>query len=156
MADEAGKALVIVMNKWDLVDEERQLVLDKEIDRQLERYPWAQRVNLSAKTGWHRDRLAPALRTALTNWEKRIPTAKLNAFLGELVAANPPPVRSGKQPKIKFATQAGTCPPKFVVFATGFLETAYRRFIERRLREDFGFEGTPIEVAVKVKERDAS
>jgi len=156
MADEAGKALVIVMNKWDLVDEERQLVLDKEIDRQLERYPWAQRVNLSAKTGWHRDRLAPALRTALTNWEKRIPTAKLNAFLGALVAASPPPVRSGKQPKIKFATQAGTCPPKFVVFATGFLETAYRRFIERRLREDFGFEGTPIEVAVKVKERDAS
>ena len=154
MADEAGKALVIVMNKWDLVDEERQLVLDREIERQLERYPWAQRVNLSAKTGWHRDRLAPALRTALTSWEKRIPTAKLNAFLGELVAANPPPVRGGKQPKIKFATQAGTCPPKFVVFANGFLENAYRRFIERRLREVFGFDGTPIEVAVKLKERD--
>ena len=154
MADEAGKALVIVMNKWDLVDEERQLVLDREIDRQLERYPWAQRVNLSAKTGWHRDRLAPALRTALASWEKRIPTAKLNAFLGELVGANPPPVRSGKQPKIKFATQAGTCPPKFVIFATEFLESAYRRFIERRLREDFGFIGTPIEVAVKLKDRD--
>jgi GTP-binding protein len=154
MADEAGKALVIVMNKWDLVDEERQFVLDREIDRQLERYPWAQRVNLSAKTGWHRDRLAPALRTALASWEKRIPTAKLNAFLGELVGANPPPVRSGKQPKIKFATQAGTCPPKFVIFATEFLESAYRRFIERRLREDFGFIGTPIEVAVKLKDRD--
>ena len=154
MADEAGKAIVVVMNKWDLVDEERQLVLDKEIERQLERYPWAQRVNLSAKTGWHRDRLAPALRTALTSWEKRIPTAKLNAFLGELVGANPPPVRSGKQPKIKFATQAGTCPPEFVIFATGFLENAYRRFIERRLREDFGFIGTPVEVAVKLKERD--
>ena len=154
MADEAGKALVIVMNKWDLVDEERQLVLDREIDRQFERYPWAQRVNLSAKTGWHRDRLAPALRTALASWEKRIPTAKLNAFLGELVGANPPPVRSGKQPKIKFATQAGTCPPKFVIFATEFLESAYRRFIERRLREDFGFIGTPIEVAVKLKDRD--
>ena len=154
MADEVGKALVIVMNKWDLVDEERQLTLDKEIDRQLERYPWAQRVNLSAKTGWHRDRLAPALTTALKNWEKRIPTAKLNSFLGELVGANPPPVRGGKQPKIKFATQAGTCPPKFVVFATEFLETAYRRFIERRLREEFGFDGTPIEVAVKIKDRD--
>jgi len=154
MADEAGKAVVVVMNKWDLVDEERQVELSKEIERQLERYPWAQQVNLSAKTGWHRDRLAPALRTALTNWEKRIPTAKLNAFLGELVAANPPPVRGGKQPKIKFATQAGTCPPKFVVFASGFLESAYRRFIERRLREVFGFEGTPIEVAVKLKERD--
>ena len=154
MTEEAGKALVIVMNKWDLVDEERQLVLDREIERQLERYPWAQRVNLSAKTGWHRDRLAPALRTALSNWEKRIPTAKLNGFLGELVGGNPPPVRSGKQPKIKFATQAGICPPKFVVFATGFLEDSYRRFIERRLREEFGFAGTPIEVAVKIKERD--
>lgn len=154
MADEAGKALVIVMNKWDLVDEERQMTLDKEIDRQLERYPWAQRVNLSAKTGWHRDRLAPALTTALRNWEKRIPTAKLNSFLGDLVGANPPPVRGGKQPKIKFATQAGTCPPKFVVFATEFIETAYRRFIERRLREEFGFNGTPIEVAVKIKDRD--
>jgi len=154
MADEAGKALVIVMNKWDLVDEERQVTLDKEIDRQLERYPWAQRVNLSAKTGWHRDRLAPALTTALRNWEKRIPTAKLNSFLGELVGANPPPVRGGKQPKIKFATQAGTCPPKFVVFASEFLETAYRRFIERRLREEFGFNGTPIEIAVKIKDRD--
>jgi GTPase len=154
MADEAGKALVIVMNKWDLVDEERQMTLDKEIDRQLERYPWAQRVNLSAKTGWHRDRLAPALTTALRNWEKRIPTAKLNSFLGELVGANPPPLRGGKQPKIKFATQAGTCPPKFVVFASEFLETAYRRFIERRLREEFGFNGTPIEVAVKIKDRD--
>lgn len=154
MADEAGKAVVIVMNKWDLVDEERQEILDKEVDRQLERYPWVQRVNLSAKTGWHRDRLAPALRTALSSWEKRIPTAKLNAFLGELVGANPPPVRSGKQPKIKFATQAGTCPPKFVVFASGFLENAYRKFIERRLREDFGFIGTPVEVAVKLKDRD--
>ncbi len=154
MTEEAGKALVIIMNKWDLVDDERQLVLDREIERQLERYPWAQRVNLSAKTGWHRDRLAPALRTALSNWEKRIPTAKLNGFLGELVGGNPPPVRSGKQPKIKFATQAGICPPKFVVFATGFLEDSYRRFIERRLREEFGFAGTPIEVAVKIKERD--
>ena len=154
MTEEAGKALVVVMNKWDLVDEERQLVLDREIERQLERYPWAQRVNLSAKTGWHRDRLAPALRTALSNWEKRIPTARLNSFLGELVGANPPPVRSGKQPKIKFATQAGICPPKFVVFATGFLEDSYRRFIERRVREEFGFTGTPIEVAVKIKERD--
>lgn len=154
MADEVGKAIVIVMNKWDLVDKERQVELEKEMDRQLERYPWVQRVNLSAKTGWHKDRLAPAMRTALSSWEKRIPTAKLNAFLGELVSANPPPVRSGKQPKIKFATQAGTCPPKFVVFASGFLESAYRRYIERRLRENFGFIGTPVEVAVKLRERD--
>ncbi len=154
MVEEAGRGLVIVMNKWDLVDDDRQIQLDKELERNLERYPWAQRVNVSAKTGWHRDRLAPALRTAISSWEKRVPTSKLNSFLGALIAATPPPVRSGKQPKIRFATQAAICPPKFVVFASEFVETAYRRFIERRLREEFGFPGTPVEVVVKVKERD--
>mgnify|MGYP006283339437 FL=1 len=152
--EEAGKALVIVMNKWDLLDEDRRAELEKELDRNLDRYPWAQTVNISALTGWHRDRLAPAIRTALSSWEQRVPTSKLNAFLGSLVSANPPPVRGGKQPKIKFATQAGVCPPKFVIFASDFLEQSYRKFIERRLREEFGFRGSPIEVVVKIKERD--
>lgn len=154
MAEEAGKGLIIVMNKWDLVDEERQISLDREIDRHLDQVEWAQRVNLSAKTGWHRDRLASALRTALTSWEKRVPTSRLNSFLGTLIAATPPPVRGGKQPKIMYATQASIAPPRFVIFATGFLESSYRRFIERRLREEFGFPGTPVQVAVRVRERE--
>jgi GTP-binding protein len=154
MVEEAGKALIIVMNKWDLVDEERQISLDREVDRHLDQVEWTQRVNLAAKTGWHRDRLAPALRTALTSWEKRIPTSRLNSFLGTLVAATPPPVRGGKQPKILYATQAGISPPRFVLFTTGFLEGSYRRFIERRLREEFGFPGTPIQISVRVRERE--
>jgi GTP-binding protein len=154
MAEEAGKPLVLVMNKWDLVDQDRQESLNREIDRQLHRYPWVQRVNLSAKSGWHKDRLAPAMRTALASWQMRIPTAKLNSFLGELVGSNPPPVRGGKQPKIKFATQAGVCPPKFVVFTSDFLEPSYRRFIENKLRDQFGFLGSPIDVVAKIKERD--
>jgi len=154
MAEEAGRALVLVMNKWDLVDEDRQQQLTKEMDRQLERYPWAQRVNISAKTGWHRDRLAPALRTSLASWERRVPTSKLNAFLGALISATPPPVRGGKQPKIRFATQAAIMPPKFVIFASDWVEASYRRFIERRLREEFGFDGSPVEVSLKIKERD--
>jgi GTP-binding protein len=83
-----------------------------------------------------------------------VPTAKLNSFLGALIAATPPPVRGGKQPKIRFATQAGTCPPKFVVFSSEWVEPSYRRFIERRLREEFGFDGSPVEVAIKVRERE--
>ena len=154
MVEEAGKGLIIVMNKWDLVDEDRQISLDREIDRHLDQVEWAQRVNLAAKTGWHRDRLAPALRTALTSWEKRIPTSRLNSFLGTLIAATPPPVRGGKQPKILYATQAGIAPPRFVIFTTGFLESSYRRFIERRLREEFGFPGTPIQISVRVRERE--
>jgi tRNA modification GTPase TrmE len=154
MVEEAGKAMVIVMNKWDLVDEDRRDQLDREIDRHLDQVEWAQRVNVAAKTGWHRDRLAPALRTAIDSWERRVPTAKLNSFLGALIGATPPPVRGGKQPKIYYATQAGIAPPKFVIFSSGWIEASYRRFIERRLREEFGFPGTPVQVAIRVKERD--
>ncbi len=154
MVEEAGKAMVIVMNKWDLVDDDRRDQLDREIDRHLDQVEWAQRVNIAAKTGWHRDRLAPALRTALDSWERRVPTAKLNSFLGALIGATPPPVRGGKQPKVYYATQAGIAPPKFVVFSSGWIEASYRRFIERRLREEFKFPGTPVQVAVRVKERD--
>ena len=154
MVEEAGKAMVIVMNKWDLVDEDRRDQLDKEIDRHLDQVEWAQRVNVAAKTGWHRDRLAPALRTAIDSWERRVPTAKLNSFLGALIGATPPPVRGGKQPRIYYATQAGIAPPKFVIFSSGWIEPSYRRFIERRLREEFGFPGTPVMVAIRVKERD--
>jgi GTP-binding protein len=154
MVEEAGKAMVIVMNKWDLVDEDRRNQLDREIDRHLDQVEWAQRVNIAAKTGWHRDRLAPALRTALDSWERRVPTSKLNSFLGALIGATPPPVRGGKQPKVYYATQAGIAPPKFVVFSSGWIEASYRRFIERRLREEFKFPGTPVQVAIRVKERD--
>ena len=148
-----GRALVLVFNKWDLVDEDRRAEIEREIDRELVQFPWAPRVNLAAKTGWHRDRLPGAISRALEGWDTRVPTAKLNSFFGQLISATPPPVRGGKQPKILFATQASTCPPRFVLFTTGFLETSYRRFIERKLRENFGFEGTPIEVSVRVRER---
>ena len=114
---------------------------------------WAPRVNISALTGWHRAKLVPSLDIALASWDMRIPTGRLNAFLGELVAAHPHPLRGGKQPRILFATQASTRPPRFVVFASGFLEAGYRRFIERRLRETFGFEGSPIEISVRVREK---
>ncbi|MDO5025764.1 MAG: ribosome biogenesis GTPase Der [Trueperella sp.] len=150
---DAGRAMVLVCNKWDLVDEETRLALDKEIERELVQMPWVERVNISAATGWHTNRLTRAMHAALASWETRITTAKLNAFLGELVAAHPHPVRGGKQPRILFGTQVGVCPPRFVLFASGFLEHGYRRFIERKLRETYDFTGTPIEISVRVRER---
>ncbi|MFM7491080.1 MAG: ribosome biogenesis GTPase Der [Actinomycetota bacterium] len=153
LVEDSGKALVIGMNKWDLVDEERRLALEKEADRNFDQVEWAERVNISAKTGWHKDRLLPAIERALASWELRVPTGRLNSFLGQLVGSNPPPIRGGKQPKILFATQAGIAPPTFVIFATEFLEASYRRFIERRLREEFGFSGSPIRVSVRIRER---
>jgi GTP-binding protein len=153
MVIEAGRALVIAYNKWDMVGEERQKYLEREIDRQLHNARWAPRVNISALTGRHTDRLVPALETALAGWETRVPTGRLNAWLTALVASTPPPVRGGRQPKILFATQAGIRPPHFVLFASGFLEANYRRFVERRLREEFGFDGSPVQVSVRVRAR---
>ena len=150
---DAGRALVVAYNKWDTVDEERRHYLEREIEKELVQIPWAPRVNVSARTGRHLEKLVPALEVALDSWDARVPTARLNAFLGEIVAAHPHPVRGGKQPRILFATQASTRPPRFVLFASGFVEAGYRRFIERKLRERFGFEGTPIEVSVRVREK---
>ncbi|UUN26064.1 ribosome biogenesis GTPase Der [Streptomyces sp. FIT100] len=153
MAVEAGRALVIAYNKWDTLDEERRYYLEREIETEMQQVSWAPRVNVSATTGRHMEKLVPAIETALAGWETRVPTGRLNAFLGELVAAHPHPIRGGKQPRILFGTQAGTKPPRFVLFASGFLEHGYRRFVERRLREEFGFEGTPIHISVRVREK---
>jgi GTP-binding protein len=150
---DSGRALVIAFNKWDLVDEERRYYLDREIERELVQVQWAPRINITARTGWHVDRLVPALDKALTGWETRVSTGALNAFLGRLVAEHPHPVRGGKQPKILFGTQAGTAPPTFILFTSGKLDAGYERYIERRLREEFGFVGTPIVLQQRPREK---
>ena len=152
-AVDAGRALVLVNNKWDLVDEERQKMLAWETEHDLAHVAWAPHINLAARTGWHTNRLVRALDTALEGWTTRIPTGRLNSFLGELQSATPHPLRGGKQPRILFATQVQIAPPRIVVFSTGFLDAGYRRFIERRLREEFGFAGTPIQIGVRVREK---
>ncbi len=153
LALESGRALVLAFNKWDELDEDRRELLEREIEQDLAHVAWAPRVNISAKTGRHLEKLVPALEVALASWDTRIPTGKLNAFVQELAMEYPHPVRGGKQPRILFATQASSRPPKFVLFTTGFLDPGYRRFIIRRLRETYGFEGTPIEVGMRVREK---
>jgi GTP-binding protein len=153
MIVESGRALVIAFNKWDLVDEDRRHELGREVDRDLLRVPWAARVNISAKTGRAVQKLVPAMETALESWDKRISTGRLNTWLKEVVAATPPPMRGGRLPRVMFATQAATRPPTFVLFTTGFLEAGYRRFLERKLREEFNFDGSPVRISVRVREK---
>ncbi len=153
MVAEAGRAVVVAFNKWDLVDDDRRYYLEREIERDLLRVHWAPRANISARTRWHVDKLVPALDRALGGWETRVTTGALNAFLGRLVAEHPHPVRAGKQPKVLFATQASAAPPTFVLFTSGKLEASYLRFIERRLREAFGFEGTPVHLQQRPREK---
>ena len=153
MIIESGRALVIAFNKWDLVDEDRRYQLDKEIDRELARVPWARRVNISASTGRAVQKLVPAIEGALESWDKRVSTGQLNNWLKDVIAATPPPLRGGRQPRVLFATQAATRPPTFVLFTTGFLEAGYRRFLERRLREEFSFDGSPVRINVRVRDK---
>ena len=156
---ESGRALVLAFNKWDrlndddMENQDRRRYLEREIEQDLAHVAWAPRVNISARTGRHLDKLVPALEQALESWDTRIPTGKFNAFLSELVAEHPHPLRGGKQPRILFGTQAATRPPTFVLFTTGFLDPGYRRFIQRRLREIYGFEGTPIVLNMRIREK---
>ncbi len=83
---DSGRAMVLAFNKWDTLDEDRRYMLEREIERDLAHVQWAPRVNISAKTGWHKDKLVPALEHSLESWDSRIPTGRLNAFLGEIVA----------------------------------------------------------------------
>ena len=151
--EDAGRALVIAFNKWDLTDDERRRYLRREIERDLVHFEWASKINISALTGRHVDHLGAAIKEALAGWEMRISTGRLNAFLGRIVAAHPHPVRGGKQPRILFGTQAHAGPPTFVLFTTGELEPGYVRFLRRRLREEFGFQGTPVHVELRVREK---
>jgi GTP-binding protein len=153
MVQEAGRALVLAFNKWDLTDEERRKYLDREIDRDLVQVPWAPRVNISARTGRHVEKLTPAIEAALDGWETRVSTGRLNHFIKELTDAHPHPLRGGRQPRILFGAQVQVGPPTFALFTTGFLEAGYRRFIDRRLREEFGFVGTPIRIVMRVREK---
>ena len=150
---DAGRALIIAFNKWDLVDDERRYYLEREMEREFVQVPWAPTINITARTGWHVDRLVRALDAALEGWETRVTTGALNAFLGRLVAEHPHPVRGGKQSKIMFGTQATTSPPTFVLFTSGKLEASYMRYIERRLRETFGFVGTPIHLQQRPRKK---
>ena len=151
--EEGGRALVIAFNKWDLTDEERRRYLEREVERDLVAFQWAPTVNISALTGRNVEKLSKAIEESAEGWETRISTGKLNSFLGRLAASHPHPVRGGKQPRILFGTQAHNCPPTFALFTSGQMDQSYVRFIERRLREDFGFRGSPVHLEVRARQK---
>ena len=153
MVAESGRALVLAFNKWDLVDEDRRYYLDKEIDRELRRIPWALRVNISAMTGRAVEKIAPALRTALANWERRVPTGQLNR-------SSPRSCRR-RRTRSGAAGRRGSCSRLRPACARrssycsrpGCSMPAYVRFVERKLREEFDFAGTPVQISVRPRKK---
>jgi GTPase len=143
---DAGRGIVMVINKWDLVDDDRRHDLERELDRLLSFAKWAPRVNVSALTGRGVRRLLPALREVWAEYTKRIPTRELNRFLEEVTQRTPPPTSGGRITRIRYITQVETAPPKFVAFTNRRLPPAYTRFLERELRARYGFSGVPLAI----------
>jgi GTPase len=143
---EAGRGVVLVVNQWDRVDEDRRRDLEKELDRLLSFAKWAPRVNVSALTGRGVRRLMPTVRDVWTEYRRRVPTRALNEWLEQVTQRTPPPTKSGRILKIRYVTQAEVAPPRFIAFTNRPLPPAYRRYLERELRASFGFTGVPLAI----------
>jgi len=153
---ESGRAAVVVLNKWDLVDADRADAIADDTREMLRFIPWAPIVRTSALTKRGVAKIAPALDKALASWRKRVPTAALNAWLRDATELVPLGSTVRARPtRIRYLTQAGTRPPTFVLFASGSITAPSLRALERRLRERFGFEGTPLRLNVRKSGRRA-
>ncbi len=147
--DAAGCAIVIVLNKWDLLDTEARASLKHQVNRMLGFLGYAPVLPVSALTGRRVHQLLPALREAEDAYHARIPTAKLNQVLREAQAGHPPPLSRGKRPRILYATQGAAEPPTITLFANGEFPQTYLRYLERKIRESFDLGPAPLKLRVR-------
>ncbi|MDH4309392.1 MAG: ribosome biogenesis GTPase Der [Acidimicrobiia bacterium] len=151
---EAGAGLVLVVNKWDLVDDESRRRIETDLSDRLRFISWAPMVRISAKTGSRTGRLPAAVEAVIENRLTRIPTGVLNRHVSDWTNGHPPPTRRGRRPRIRYVVQAGVAPPTYVVFVTGGeLGPDYLRFLEGRIRGVADFTGTPIHVVTRARDR---
>lgn len=149
---DSGRAVILVQNKWDLVDDYRRERIAKERDRLLAFLDFAPMRRISALTGRGVAKLFTDVDLVMENWNRRIPTGQLNAWLRDAVAATPPPLGQNHRPvKIRYATQVGVAPPRIKLFSNQRLEAGYLRYLERRLRESFDFSGSPVRLEVTIR-----
>jgi GTPase len=142
---EAGAGIIVVLNKWDALDEEQRELTERSLPDRFSFIGWAPVLRMSALTGARVGRLGAALEAVRETRSNRIPTGRLNRDIRQWSAAHPPPVRKGRRPKLQYAVQAGTAPPTFVVFVSGGeLGDDYLRFLENRLRGAYDFTGNPL------------
>jgi GTP-binding protein len=151
---DAGAGLVLVLNKWDIRDEDERLHTEDSVADRLAFVDWAPILRISAKTGSRLHRLPATVATVLENRRRRIPTPELNRLIRSLQEAHPPPIQKGRRPHIIYAVQAETEPPTVILFVRGGdLSVDYLRFIENRLRETYDFTGTPVRVIARKRQR---
>jgi len=153
-AVEAGCGLVLLANKWDLMDDEARRQFGVDLERKLYFVDWAPLLRVSARTGRGVEKIWGLLDKVLAERSRRIPTAALNQWLGQTTERTPPPPARGRSVKVRYATQARVDPPELVLFTSGPLTPSYRRYLERDLRRTFGFKGTPVRLVVRVRTRE--
>jgi GTP-binding protein len=152
-AESEGRAVVIAANKWDLEDDKPHKLneLREAFERLLPQLKGAPLVTVSARTGKGLDRLHNAILKAHEVWNRRVPTARLNQWLGAMTEAHPPPAPGGRRIRLRYMTQVKTRPPAFVVMATHVdkLPDSYQRYLVNGLRADFDMPGTPIRLTFR-------
>jgi GTP-binding protein len=157
LAVDRGRAAVLALNKWDLLegDDARKREVAEQARRVLSFVPWAEVVRISALTGRGLDKLLAAVEAARSEFGKRVPTADLNRLFEDIVQHHPPPLRKGRPVKLFYATQVGIGPPTFVVQCSypEALHFSYKRYVQNRIRETFGFAGTPVRVLFRKRKR---
>jgi len=156
-AYEAGRGCIFVVNKWDTLTKDNSTLgkFVEKIRMEFKYLPFAPILFVSALSGQRTGQIITEVDTVMAQYAKRVKTAELNKVFADAVAAHPPPIFQGKRIKLYYATQAATKPPTFVIFAnrTEAIHFSYERFLANRLREAFGFTGTPIRLLFKGKER---
>ncbi|MBR5913712.1 MAG: ribosome biogenesis GTPase Der [Selenomonadaceae bacterium] len=158
-AHDSGKGCVIVVNKWDIFPNKHDRSTNRftdELRAELGFLQYAPVLYASALTGQRVDRVTELVKFVAEQQSMRIQTSALNELIRDAVAVNPPPTKKGKQLKIMFVTQADICPPRFVLFVNNpeLVHFSYLRFIENRLRESYGFEGTPLKFVIRKRNEE--
>jgi len=150
---QAAKGMVIVVNKWDLAEVKRTVECSRYIRSQFKFVSYAPLLYTSAKLGQGVDKVMPQVCQVYHERLKRLPTATVNSVVQQAVATHSLPRRGNKQLKIRYATQAEVNPPTFVFFVNdaSLLHFSYQRYLENKLRQSFGFSGTPIRLVFKAR-----
>jgi GTP-binding protein len=151
--DAAGTAVVIVLNKWDLLDAEHRARVKAQLADRLGFLSYAPVLQVSALTGRNLGRVLPALRESESAYHRRVPTAALNRLIQAAQAKQPPPLVRGRRPRVLYATQGASDPPTFTLFTSQELPPTYLRYLERRIRETFELGPTPVKLRVRRKGR---
>jgi GTP-binding protein len=158
LIQDRGRACMILINRWDLVKEDPERnsgVVEDELHETLPHLDWAPVLYISALTGKGCARILPMVRQVFEGFDTRVPTARLNRFLGEALAGHSPPQKNNHPVRIHYMTQARVRPPTFVLWSNSpdAVAPAYKRYLENQLRQSFGFLGSPLRIDVRKKRK---